>query len=283
MKKVLTYLCLAAACIVTSVSCNKAALSKSEVEAGFAAKGPIPTVTIDKNIVVDFTIATVNATFAGISEASSDSLSIGVMVSSDPTFYKSEFYAAETLADGTYAIECEVEPNATVYFRGVAANVNGTNYSETVNMVTPDVPFWAKVGGVYGCTEFSEAYGDLYEGHSIIIVVNDDHTTCTIGNLEPYYASIGGVYPNFNYVSGVLDNDAQTITVEAGSSLQLDVLGAHFTVACGNTPSIATMSGFTDLFFRMQADGSLVRDNCMITLADGKNDDAYAGGVVYRK
>lgn len=279
MKKVLTYLCIAAACIITSVSCNKAALSKSEVEAGFAAKGPVPTVTIDKNIPVEVTVATVNVTFAGISEASSDSLSIGVLVSSDPTFYKSKFYAAETLADGTYAVECEVEPNATVYFRGVAANVNGTNYSETVSIVTPDVPFWAKVGGVYGCTEFSERYGDSYEGHSIIIVVNDDHTTCTIGNLEPYYAGEGYLYPDMNYVSGVLDNDAQTITVKAGASMHLGTLA----VASGDTPSIATASGFTDLFFRMQADGSLVRDNCMIILYGGEIDDAYAGGVVFRK
>ena len=282
MKKAFTYLCLALVCIVTSVSCNKAALDKDAVEAGFAAKGPVPSVSIDKNISVDITVATVKVTFAGITTESSDSLSIGLLTSSDPSFYKSSFAPAEKLADGTYEIECTVEPNATMYFRGVAANINGTNYSETVSMKIPDVPFYAKVGGVYACAkEFSEAYGDEYPGHSITIIVDpEDNTSCIVANIEPYYASKGNVYTKgYNYCVGVVDNDNKTITIPMGTDVHL---GGRV-MSAGNAVSFAEATGYADIVLQMQEDGSLVRTNCLLTITPSGVEDAYKGGVVFRK
>lgn len=282
MKKTFTYLCLALVCIVTSVSCNKAALDKDAVEAGFAAKGPVPTVTIGK-ISIDVTTASVSLTFAGISAESSDSLSIGLLTSNDPDFYTSNFAAVKTLADGTYTVNCSVTPNSKVYFRGVAANVNGTNYSETIAQDIPDVPFYMKVGGVYGCTEISEAYGDKYPGHSIYIAVDpEDNTSCIVGNIEPYFVTKGYVYTKgYNIVPGILDNEKKTITIELGADCGV----AGFLMGALDSPSYKTAKNFTDIVLEMQADGSLLRKNCMVTIdpEDFSLYDAYAGGVVYRK
>lgn len=283
MKKIFTYLCLAGACLVAFSSCNKEALSKYEVEAGFKAKGPVPTVTIDSNVEVYITVATVKITVSGITAESADSLSIGLLSSPDPTFYTSNFSPAEKLEDGTYAIQCNVTPNSKAYFRAVAANINGTNYSETVEKQIPDVPLWAKLSGVYTGTEASGLYSDVYKNQIVIEVDEDDHTKVIIGNIEPFYASQGALYSKgYNYAEGVLDEEKGTITIPCFTPTRIY---AGYVFVGLNTNSIKTATDFCDLVFKVQSDGSIVREMAMGTYIPEKDkfDDAYEGGAVYKK
>lgn len=272
--------------LVAAVSCNKATPEKSEVEAGFKAKQPVPSVTINPEIESDGMKATVTFTVSGVTAETQDNLSVGVLSSTTPQFKETKFAALPKdeatgeYKNGTYTLDVPVSPNTTTYFRAVAANFGGTKYSDSIEKQIPDIAFHLKIEGQWYGEEASDKYTDTYQRDIIIVLNPSDPTQCIIGNLEPYYLGVGATYPSYNYVTGYVDDAKSVIVVSKYSDIHVGGL----LVAAGNAPTLAQATAYADLVYRMDANGNLVRDNLQMTLTPtGGLDDCYVGGVTYRK
>lgn len=265
---------------LAAISCNKPAPEKAAVESSFDACAPVPTASIDaQSFSTNGLTATVKVSFSGVTEAAQDGLSLGLVYSTDPTFSQSSFIPADKLEDGTYTMTCNVVAKSKTYFKAAAANKGGSSYSETLAMDIPDIPFYLKISGTYFVKETSEAFEDVYE-HDIEITLDEkDNSLCLIKNLEPYYASKGYLYDKgYNYLFGVIDNEAQTITVETLSSLHL---GGR--MVCGLDDS-----GLLDIVFKFDGTNALIRDISMYTVYVNENnelsaEDVYAPTIYTKK
>ena len=287
MKKIVKSFIITAIAIV-AVACNKPAPDKSSVEAGFANPIPIPTASIDENITTDGVSATVKVTFDGVVSEAMDSLSLGLVYGTDPTFEKSTFVPVEKLENGTYTLNVNVVSKSKTYFVAAAANTGGTCYSDVIEKEIPDVAFHLKVAGKYVGKVVSEAYGDEYSQEIEIIVSEEDPTICIVSGFEPFYLKKYGLkYPKGNYCEGVIDDEKSTITVVNQSRLYLYQENDAIVVGA-NTDSWKTATGFADITFVGTDDGSLFRKEAFGTMSIGESgdyafEDQYAGGVKYTK
>ena len=265
---------------LAAISCNKPAPEKAAVESSFDACAPVPTASIDaQSFSTNGLTATVKVSFSGVTEAAQDGLSLGLVYSTDPTFSQSSFIPADKLEDGTYTMTCNVVAKSKTYFKAAAANKGGSSYSETLAMDIPDIPFYLKISGTYFVKETSEAYGHEYEHDIEIALDENDNTKCIIKNIEPYYASKGYLFnKGLNYLNGIVDNDAETITVPAFTSINL---GSR--MVCG-----VSDDSILDIVFKFDGTNALIRDVSMyIWTLDGNNElvpeDAYAPTTYTKK
>lgn len=265
---------------LAAISCNKPAPEKAAVESSFDACAPVPTASIDaQSFSTNGLTATVKVSFSGVTEAAQDGLSLGLVYSTDPTFSQSSFIPADKLEDGTYTMTCNVVAKSKTYFKAAAANKGGSSYSETLAMDIPDIPFYLKISGTYFVKETSEAYGDEYEHDIEIALDENDNTKCIIKNIEPYFAKNGYLFDRgLNYLNGIVDNDAETITVPAFTSINL---GSR--MVCG-----VSDDSILDIVFKFDGTNALIRDVSMyIWTLDGNNElvpeDAYAPTTYTKK
>lgn len=294
MKNIFKYLPLVA--VLALASCAKDAPSKSSVESGFDKfTGTLPTVTISSKTECDAIAgyATVQVTYTGIT-SSLDSLSVGVLSDSDPTFRNASFTKVENPSDGTVTLKAKVSPNKTFYIRGVAACTGGTSYSDVIEVKVPDVPFYAKIAGAYAGTMQSAADDSEYN-NTITIVVDesDPENTCYVYGVEPYYTANGygtNVTKALNFCAATIDNDANTITIANGESIHLNSSTSRRYLYGFNGTDPASADYGYDVVFRLAEDGSsLVLTNAIGTVnvdtESGKAsfEDYYFGGVTYTK
>lgn len=267
---------------LAAISCNKPAPEKAVVESSFDACAPVPTASIDaQSFSTNGLTATVKVSFSGVTEAAQDGLSLGLVYSTDPTFSQSSFIPADKLEDGTYTMTCNVVAKSKTYFKAAAANKGGSSYSETLAMDIPDIPFYLKISGTYFVKETSEAYDDSVYEHDIEISLDEnDNTKCIIKNLEPYYAVSKGYLfdKGLNYLDGIVDNDAETITVPALTSYHL---GPYMVCGLGD-------EGLLDIVFKFDGTNALIRDISMYTVYINENnglsaEDVYAPTIYTKK
>lgn len=294
MKNIFKYLPLVA--VIALASCAKEAPSKDSVESGFDKfTGTLPTVTISSKTECDAIAgyATVQVTYTGIT-TSLDSLSVGVLSDSDPTFRNASFTKAENPADGTVTLKAKVSPNKTFYIRGVAACTAGTSYSDVIEVKVPDVPFYVKAIGSYAGKIQSAADGTEYN-NTITIVANesDPEHSCYVYGIEPYYTKNGygtDVTRALNVCAATIDNDANTITIENGASIHLNSATARRYLYGFNGPDPASAEYGYDVVFKLGNDGaSLIMANGIGTVnyntesGESSFEDYYYGGVTYSK
>ncbi len=295
MKNIFKYLPLIA--VIALASCAKEAPSKSSVESGFDNfTGTLPTVAISADAECDAIAgyATVVVTYSGIS-ASLDSLSVGVLSDSDPTFKNAYFTKLETPADGTVSLKAKVTPNKTFYIRGVVACTGGTSYSDVIEVNVPDVPFYAKVAGAYAGSIQSAADGTKYNNTITIVVDQEDpEHLCYIYGIEPYYVAQYGygtdVTKALNVCVATIDNDANTLTIENGASLHLSSSTARRYLYGFSGPDPTSAEYGHNVVFHLGKDGSsLVLPNAIGTVnyntesGESSFEDYYYGGVTYAK
>ena len=294
MKNIFKYLPLVA--VIVLASCAKEAPSKSSVESGFDKfTGTLPTVAISADAECDAIAgyATVVVTYSGIS-TSLDSLSVGVLSDSDPTFRNASFTKYESPADGTVSLKAKVTPNKTYYIRGVAACTGGTSYSDVIEVKVPDVPFYVKAIGAYAGKIQSAADGTVYNNTiTIVAAESDPEHTCYVYGIEPYYVANGygtDVTKALNVCVATIDNEANTITIENASSIHLNSSTARRYLYGFNGPDPASAEYGFDVVFKLGNDGtSLVMANAIGTVnvntesGDAQFEDYYYGGVTYAK
>lgn len=201
--------------LTLAASCNKA-LEKDVVEAGFAPAPAVPTVS---NLVVSEVNeiekkAVITATFAGVS-ADLDSLEIGFMSSTDPTFANSSAVLVENPADGTFSVEVPVMPGATNYFVAMAATTGGANYTQVLPCEVPDIPMWAKLAESYAGTYYS--WYDGSAANAVHLQISEDHSEVMLYNFDPFLSSAlkRDPAPGLNCLTGKLDQENYTITFTA--------------------------------------------------------------------
>ena len=287
MKNIIKSIALIAAASLM-LACNKEAPSKAEVESGFApVKVPLPTITLADNIVCDALngTAVVSVTINNL-DPTLDSLSVGVISSTDSTFATSKFTPIANPADGTVNAIAAVAANNTYFIKAVVACTAGSAFSETKKVDVPDIPFWSKIPGVYTGHIVSAAYGDEYDNVITIIQNPDDkENSCFIQHLEPYYytkyAKYG--YPGNLYVEAAIDNDKKTISVAVGATYHLGTVA----IAGLNATTMAAATGYAPLVFSAVDDDTLLMENAFYTLSEGDSglapEDGYNGGVKYTR
>lgn len=218
MNKLLSYIALPALLLV---SCNKV-LELDEVEAGFAAKGALPEVSIDPSTIeVDeyAQTVTVDVTFSGVT-ADMDSLELGLLSGQDAGFTESSVALLETPADGTYSMTVHVAAGVTNYVKAMAATTDGAVYSDRITVDVPDIPWYYKIADEYVGTFAPDANlasqgAPSYENHVVRVELSDDYTTATFYDIDPYIMEAAGtdyVSGRMNYITGELDLDSRTVT-----------------------------------------------------------------------
>ena len=287
MKNIIKSIALIAAASLM-LACNKEAPSKAEVESGFTpVKVTLPTITLADNIVCDALngTAVVSVTINNL-DPTLDSLSVGVISSTDSTFATSKFTPIANPADGTVNAIATVAANRTYFIKAVVACTAGSAFSETKKVDVPDIPFWSKIPGVYTGHIVSAMYKDEYDNVITIIQNPDDkENSCFIQHLEPYYYSKHAKdgYPDNYYVEAAIDNDKKTISVAVGADYH------HGTVLIAglNNASMKAATGYAPLVFSAVDDDTLLMENAFYTLSEGDSglapEDGYNGGVKYTR
>ena len=206
MKNIFKYLMVVAA-VLAFASCEKAP-TKAEVEAGFAPKSVIPTVT-DPTLVELKTvdkIAVMSVTFADYT-AETDSLELGFLVTTDPTFATSKAIVLETVPEnGTVTVNVPVTPGKMNYVKATASSVSGTNFSNVVEIDVPVLPWYQMVAETYSAT-FTTYFEYEYD-HTIGVALSEDNTKMTFYNLD---VSLAQYYEVAHSVTGTINVEDRTV------------------------------------------------------------------------
>jgi hypothetical protein len=214
MKNTFKYIAAAAAALL-ALSCQKEAMDKPEVEAGFAPKGPVPTVSIDATsykIVEEEGYAEVKVTYTGITEAM-DSLELGVLVSLQENFLSSTPIVVEETADGTYTVKVPVRPAQVNYVKATVATISGSAYSETLILDVPSVPWYKMIASSYSGDAYS--YWDegscSYPGHTVGVKAEEtaEGNIITFTDFCPFATSKG--FPSV--VTAVFDVETRVASI----------------------------------------------------------------------
>ena len=223
MKNTFKYI-IAFALGLAAVSCNKT-LDKAEVEAGFAPKSEIPTVTtpVVEDVVAVEKKVVVSVTFAGFSEET-DSLELGFLVTTDPTFSKTKAVLLDPAtvgADGKVTVDLPVTIATKNYIRATASSVSGTNFSETVEVDVPDIPWYQAMAASYSGDAYSywDEGGCSYPGHTISVAADADAKTVTFTNFDAL--AIGNDIPSV--ITGAYDEATRTVSIEITADGVFDV------------------------------------------------------------
>lgn len=223
MKNTFKYI-IAFALGLAAVSCNKT-LDKAEVEAGFAPKSEIPTVTtpVVEDIVAMEKKVVVSVTFAGFSEET-DSLELGFLVTTDPTFSKTKAVLLDPAtvgADGKVTVDLPVTIATKNYIRATASSVSGTNFSETVEVDVPDIPWYQAMAASYSGDAYSywDEGGCSYPGHTISVAADGDAKTVTFTNFDAL--AVGNGFPSV--ITGAYDEATRTVSIEITADGVFDV------------------------------------------------------------
>lgn len=293
MKKIFKYLPLLA--VIALASCAKEAPSKSSVEAGFDEfTGTLPTVTISSKAECDAIegYATVKVTYSGITDGL-DSLSVGVLSDSDPTFRTANFTKVENPKDGTVSLKAVVTPNKTYYIRGVVACTAGTSYSDVIEVKVPDVPFYVKAIGAYSGEVTSAADGSKYTNTITVVAVSSDpQNKCYIFGIEPYYTSQGygtDVTKALNVCAATIDNENKCLRIANATSINLRGSDGSSRYIYGFKDVDPTTSEYgEDVVLKLVGEDTFQISHAFGTVkmnADGTGgfEDYYNGGVSYKK
>lgn len=249
MKKTLKYI-VAFAMGLGALSCNKA-LDKAEVEAGFDAKTPVPTVseiTVDEIVPVDKS-ATVTVTFSGFT-AETPGLELGFLVSLDPTFKSSKavLVAPEDLDEnGNVTVKLPVTIASKNYVKATASSVSGTNFSAVAELDVPSIPWYQAMATSYTGNAYS--YWDetdcSWPGHTIELAADGENNTITLTNFDAL--AIKNKFPSV--VTGTYDDATRTLTFALDDNYTFDVgIAAAGIVAIPMTPEFATAGSYSIVF-----------------------------------
>ena len=249
MKKTLKYI-VAFAMGLAALSCNKT-LDKAEVEAGFDAKTPVPTVseiTVGEIVPVDKS-ATVTVTFGGFT-AETPGLELGFLVSLDPTFKSSKaiLVAPEDLdANGTVTVTLPVTIASMNYVKATASSVSGTNFSAVAELDVPSIPWYQAMAESYTGNAWS--YWDdtecAWAGHTIELTADGENNTVTLTNFDAKTVSYN--FPSV--VTGTYDDATRTVTFALAEDFTFDVgLAAAGIAAVPMTPDFDYADSYSVVF-----------------------------------
>lgn len=227
MKNTFKYVAAAAAMLL-AVSCQEA-LDKPEVEASFAPKGAVPTVSIDATsykIVEEEGYAEVKVTYTGITEGM-DSLELGILVAQREDFLSATPVVVDKTADGTYTVQVPVRPAQVNYVKATVANLSGSAYSETLVLDVPAVPWFKMIAETYSGDAYSywDSGSCSYPGHTIAVKGEEtaEGNIVTFTDFCPFVVANG--MPSEVVAAFDVETRVATITVDEYGSFDAGLAG----------------------------------------------------------
>lgn len=247
--KIARYFALAIS-VLLAASCQEA-MEKPEVEAGFAAKGALPEVTID---LTNYTIeelkgtATVSATFSNVPDV--DVVELGFIVSTSPDMSSATGTLLEETTDGTYSANLKVKTGTINYVMATAATVDGSVYSEVLELDVPKVLWYKQVAKTYKADlhSYFEEVDCEYPAFEMGVDIDVVNKTVTLTNLDAWAAKQGAP----TTLTGTVDLDTRVVTFDCSDEFVDHGIAANGFYLVALDPE-ALAAGKLELVTSMQA------------------------------
>jgi len=263
-------------CLALSVAltgCYDEMDDKASVDAKYALANT-PALSIASATALDYSSASVAASVSAV-----DGLyEVGFMVASSSDFSDAKVYAAESLATSFESVVSGLAEQTTYSVKAYACLGDGRIvYSEVASITTPQAPpLSAELlsGKTYAGGATSILYGDSYTMTVTLMADAADPTKIYVHNLDPYFASYGYDAANgFNIFEGVLDVEAETITISQGQKL------GYYDVALVAFDDPNADGGNADLVIKVIGKGAALQIDNAFGFDEGGFYELYYGGI----
>ncbi len=255
-------------------SCYDEMDDKAVVDAKYELAN-VPTVTLSATNVIDYSSASVTASLSsaeGVAE-------VGFMVADNADFSGAKIYIASAVSSSIEQALAGLAEQTTYNVKAYAYLGDGRMvYSDASSFTTPQAPPLSTEmlsGKTYTATVTSY-FGNKYSFDVTLVADAADPTKIYVQNLDPYFASYGyTAAKGYNSFVGVLDSEAETITVAQGQAVGYgDVALGVFDNA---DPDAAT--GYSDLVIKVISKGAALKiENAFGVVASDGWWELYYGG-----
>ena len=264
-------------CLVLAVgftSCYDEMEDKASVDAKYALAN-VPTVTLSATNVIDYSSASVAASFSTVEGV----VEVGFMVAASADFSGAKIYTASAVASSIEQALAGLAEQTTYNVKAYAYLGDGRMvYSDASSFTTPEAPALsaAMLSGKTYTASVTSYFGSNYNFAVTLVADAANPTKIYVQNLDPYFASYGYTAANgYNLFEGVLNVEAETITVAQGQPVGYgDVALGVFDNA---DPDAAT--GYSDLVIKVISKGAALKiENAFGVVASDGWWELYYGG-----
>ena len=263
-------------CLALSVAltgCYDEMEDKASIDAKFELANT-PSLSIANAEVLDYASASVAGTISSVEGL----YEVGFMVATSSDFSDAKIYASENLAASFESKLSGLSEKTTYNVRAYACVGDGRIiYSDVASITTPQAPpLSAELlsGKTYAGAASSILYGDSYTMNITLVADAADPTKIYVQNLDPYFASYGYDAANgFNIFEGVLDVEAETITISQGQKL------GYYDVALVAFEDANADGDTADLVIKVVGKGAALQIENAFGFDEGGFYELYYGGI----
>ena len=262
-------------CLVLAVgftSCYDEMEDKASVDAKYALAN-VPTVTLSATNVIDYSSASVAASFSTVEGV----VEVGFMVAASADFSGAKIYTASAVASSIEQALAGLAEQTTYNVKAYAYLGDGRMvYSDASSFTTPEAPALSAEmlsGKTYTATVTSY-FGDVFNFAVTLVADAADPTKIYVQNLDPYFASYGYTAANgYNIFEGVLDVENETITIAQGQKIGYG--GVALVVFDNADPDAA--AGYSDLVIKVISKGAALKVENAFGFNEGGFYDLFYG------
>ena len=262
-------------CLVLAVGftgCYDEMEDKASVDAKHALTN-VPTVTLSSANVIDYSSASVAASFSTVEGV----VEVGFMVAANADFSGAKLYTASAVSASIEQALAGLAEKTTYNVKAYAYLGDGRMvYSEASTFSTPEAPALSAelLSGKTYTASVTSYFGDIFTFEVTLLADAADPTKIYLQNLDPYFASFGYTADKgYNIFEGVLDVEAETITVAQGQKLgYYDVALVAFDDA---DPDVA--AGYSDLVIKVISKGAALKVENAFGFNEGGFYDLFYG------
>ena len=262
-------------CLVLAVgftSCYDEMEDKASVDAKYALAN-VPTVTLSATNVIDYSSASVAASFSSVEGV----VEVGFMVAASADFSGAKIYTASAVASSIEQALAGLAEQTTYNVKAYAYLGDGRMvYSDASSFTTPEAPALSAEmlsGKTYTAT-VTNYFGDVFTFNVTLVADAADPNKIWIHNLDPYFASYGYTAENgYNIFEGVLDVENETITIAQGQKIGYG--GVALVVFDDADPDAAT--GYSDLVIKVISKGAALKVENAFGFNEGGFYDLFYG------
>ena len=263
-------------CLALSVAltgCYDEMEDKASVDAKYTLANT-PAVSVASVSALDYASASVSGSISAVEGV----VEVGFMVATAADFSDAKICAVEGVNASFEATFGGLTEQTTYNVKAYAClGDNRIVYSEASSITTPQAPpLSAELlsGKTYMGNASSILYGDSYTMAVTLVADAADPTKIYVQNLDPYFASYGYDAANgFNVFEGVLDVEAETITIAQGQKL------GYYDVALVAFDDPNAEGGNADLVIKVIGKGAALQIDNAFGFDEGGFYELYYGGI----
>ena len=264
-------------CLTLSVAltgCYDEKDDKATIDAQHALANT-PSVATSSASALDYASAAVTGTVNSVEGV----IEVGFMVATAADFSDAKVYAMDAVATSFEKTLSGLAEQTTYNVKAYAfLGDNRIVYGEVTSITTPQAPPLSTelLDGKTYTANVTSYYGTALTMEVTLVADAEDPTKIYVHNLEPYFASFGYVAANgFNIFEGVLDVEAETITVAQGQ--KLGYYDTVLTVFNNADPDAAT--DYSDMTINVISKGAALQIQNAFGPDEGGFYEIYYGGI----